>query len=649
MPDQSPAVSVAAQLTVSTAAELSASSEQAIQTARTLVDQVKSGQLAGLDLLNAYDEATAALDNAAQLAELISVSHPDGALREAADAGRQAVAKVSTDLSLDRDLYEALAALDTSGFDQPTRYYVERTLLAFRRAGVDRDEATRARVRQLQEELVAIGQDFDRNIRSDTRAARLEPAALAGLPEDYVRSHPVDDDGLVAITTDYPDLIPVLTYATDAAAREQLWRLQRQRAHPANIDVLHRMLTRRYELARLLGYPNWAEYAAEDKMIGNAAHIAEFIERITVAASDRGTRDYDEMLARKRVDRPDATAVDRWDVWYLEDRIKAERFALDTQAIRPYFEYGRVKAGLMALCERLFGIQFHRRTDIPVWHDEVECYEVFDGGRMLGRIFLDMHPRPDKFNHNACFPMTRGKAGVRVPECALVCNVPRPGEEPALLLHSDVEMFFHEFGHVLHCVLGGQVKWSGSSGFACEWDFVEAPSQLLEEWVRDAESLATFAVHYETGEPLPAEMVDRLRAAREFGKGSFVLQQMAYAALSLELYNGDPALVDPMEVERRTNDRIVPFAYVENTYMPLSFGHLDSYSALYCTYMWSLVIAKDLFTVFSREGLLSPGTAGRYRDAVLAPGGSAPAADLVHDFLGRPYTFDAYQIWLDSD
>jgi thimet oligopeptidase len=504
-------------------------------------------------------------------------------------------------------------------------------------------------VRELQEELVAIGQDFDRNIRSDTRAARLEPAALAGLPEDYVRSHPVDDDGLVAITTDYPDLVPVLTYATDAGTREQLWRLQRQRAHPANIDVLHRMLARRYELARLLGYPDWAQYAAEDKMIGNAAHIAEFIDRITVAASPRATREYDEMLARKRVDRPEATAVDRWDFWYLEDRIKAERFALDTQAIRPYFEYGRVKAGLMALCERLFGIEFHRRTDIPVWHDEVECYEVFDGGRILGRIFLDMHPRQDKFNHNACFPMTRGKAGVRVPECALVCNVPRPGDAPALLLHSDVEMFFHEFGHVLHSVLGGQVRWSGSSGFACEWDFVEAPSQLLEEWVRDAQSLATFAVHYQTGAPLPAEMVDRLRAAREFGKGTFVLQQMAYAALSFELYNGDPAGVDPMEVERRTNDRIVPFAYVEDTYMPLGWGHLDGYSALYCTYMWSLVIAKDLFTVFSREGLLSPTVAGRYRESVLAPGGSAPAADLVHDFLGRPYTFDAYQVWLDSD
>jgi thimet oligopeptidase len=649
MPDESSAVSVAAQLTVSTPAELGESCERAIQTAHTLVDRVKSGELTRFDLLDAYDEATAVLDDAVFRMMLISGTHPDGAMRDAADAGRQAVAKVAVDLSLDRELYEALGGLDTSGFDGPTRYYVERTLLAFRRAGVDRDPATRVRVRELQEELVAIGQEFDRNIRTDSRTARLEPFALAGLPEDYLRSHPVGDDGRVAVTTDYPDVMPLLTYATDAATREQMWRLQRVRAYPANVDVLQRMLARRYELARLLGYPNWAEYAAEDKMVGSAANIADFIHRIADAAGDRAAGDYRAMLARKRLDAPGAALVDRWDVPYLEDRIKAERFALDTQAMRPYFEYGRVKAGLMALCERLFGVEFRRRTDIPVWHNEVECYEVLDHGRMLGRIFLDMHPRPDKFYHNACFERTRGKAGVRVPECALVCNVPRPGDEPALMLHTDVVMFFHEFGHLLHWVFGGQMALSGSSGFGTQWDFVEAPSQLLEEWVRDAETLATFAVHYQSGEPMPAEMVRRLREANEFGRGMFVLQQMSLAALSFELHNGDPEGVDPMKLEQRIIERILPFAPVENVYMPLSFGHLDQYSALYCTYQWSLVIAKDLFTVFRREGMLSPAPAQRYAEAVLAKGGSAPAADLVHDFLGRPYSFDAYQAWLNSE
>jgi len=290
----------------------------------------------------------------------------------------------------------------------------------------------------------------------------------------------------------------------------------------------------------------------------------------------------------------------------------------------------------------------------------VECFDVVraDGAAggshtapdVLGRIFLDMHPRVDKYSHAAMFPLTTGKAGVRVPECALVCNLPQPlADKPALLQHSDVETFFHEFGHLVHHIFAGAGRWSGTSGIATEWDFVEAPSQLLEEWVRDAETLASFAVHHETGEPLPAQMVAKLRAAAELGKGLYVRQQMFYAALSLELYRRDPAGVDPVAVERDAQERFTPYRHVEGTYMHLGFGHLDGYSAIYCTYMWSLVIAKDLFTVFARDGLLDGATAERYRRTVLAPGGSAPAADLVQNFLGRPYDFAAYQGWLDAD
>ncbi len=639
----------AARLITSSPTELAAAADHAIAESRALIGAVKAGAAVPLELLDSFDEAMAALGNTANRVDLVATTHPEKEMRDAGDAAKQAIAKEATDISLDRGLYDVLAAIDPGGLDAPTQHFLSRTLLEFRRAGVDRDDATRSRVRELQEELVEIGQDFDRNIRTDTRTAHLAPDALSGLPPDYVRAHPAGEDGKVAITTDYPDFIPFLTYSSNAAAREELWRLFRQRGYPANVEVLRRLLERRYELARLLGYPDWAEYAAEDKMIGSAQNIADFIERIAAAAHDRAERDYRQLLERKRVDQPDADAVFSWDTSYLDDKIKAEQFALDTQAMRPYFEYGRVKAGILALAGQLFGIEFRARADIPVWHPDVECHEVFADDRLIGRIFLDMHPRPGKFNHAACFGMTTGKAGRRVPECALVCNLPRPGEEPALLQHSDVTTFFHEFGHLLHGVLGGQTRWSGTSGISTEWDFVEAPSQLLEEWVRDPATLAGFAVHYQTGEPLPAEMVTRLRAADELGKGLFVRVQMFYASLSYELYHRDPAGIDPVAIETTAQERFTPYRHVDDTYLHLGFGHLDGYSALYCTYMWSLVIAKDLFTVFAREGLQSVPTAARYRDTVLAPGGSAPAAELVRTFLGRPYDFAAYQAWLDAD
>lgn len=652
----------AARLASGDPATIAAATDEAIAQARAGFAAVKSGTLSGLDRLDAYDDAMAVLANTADPVDLVAATHPDEATRTAAEAAKQRLATVRTEASLDRELYDALASIDLDAIDDPgTRHYLTVTLREFRRAGVDRDEATRARVRELQDELVTIGQAFDRNIRTDTRAAKLPVEALDGLPEDYVRAHPPGPDGLVTITTDYPDILPFLTYARDAGAREQLWRLFRQRGHPANVEVLRRMLQVRHELATLLGYPSWAQYAAENKMIGSAENIAEFIERIAEAARDRAERDYQRLLARKRVDDPEATSVAPWDASYLDDRIKAEQLAFDTQALRPYFEYGRVKAGLMALVERLFAVRFVPRPDIPVWHPEVECYEVYradepgaggpDGnGTLLGRIFLDMHPRPDKYSHAAMFPLTTGKAGQRIPECALVCNLPRPSaQEPALLRHSDVETLFHEFGHLLHHIFAGAGRWAGTSGIATEWDFVEAPSQLLEEWVRDPEALATFAVHYETGEPLPASMVAKLREAEELGKGLYVRQQMFYASLSLNLYRRDPAEIDPVAVEREEQERLTPYKHVDGTFMHLGFGHLDGYSALYCTYMWSLVIAKDLFTVFARDGLLNPDVAVRYRDAVLAPGGSAPAAELIERFLGRPYSFDAYRAWLDSD
>jgi thimet oligopeptidase len=638
--------SPSARLASATPAELSAAADTAIESARTRITRVTQGAPAPEALLDAYDEAIAGLTDLTDLAELVARTSIDPAMRAAGDEVAQRLHRQRTDIELDPAVYEALATLDVPGDDPATRHWVSRTLRDFRRAGVDRDAATRDRVRRLREELVEIGQAFARNIDSDTRSARFPVAALAGMPDDWLRAHPPGDDGLVTVTTDAPDVVPVLTYCHDAGVRERMLRLWRQRGHPGNIDVLGRLLERRHELATLLGYRSWAAYVTENKMIGTEQAAADFIEEISRLATGRMERDYAALLARKRTDDPTASTVDAWDTRYLLEKVKAERYGLDSQQLRPYFEYRRVRDGLMAVAARLFGIEFAPRPDLPVWHPEVDAYDVHEDGALIGRIFLDMHPRPDKFSHAAMYKMVTGKAGRRVPECALLCNFPRPGE---LLQHQEVETFFHEFGHLLHHVFGGRQRWAGVSGIATERDFIEAPSQLLEEWTMDAATLATFAHHHRTGQPLPADLVDRLRAADEAGKGLAVRQQMFYAALSLELFRRDPAGLDPLAVERETQHRHTPFPHLDGTAMHLSFGHLDSYSATYYTYTWSLVIAKDLFTAFEPARLLDPAVPARYRREVLAPGGSAPAADLVRNFLGREYSFEAYRAWLDRE
>jgi thimet oligopeptidase len=598
--------------------------------------------------LAAYDLAVGALADAAARASVCRNAHPDLAMRDAADRVEQEIDAVMTELSLDRGVYDALAALDPARFDGATKHYLTKTLRDLRRAGVDRDDATRARVKALRDELVRIGQEFGKNIIDDVRKLALDPADLDGLPEDYRASHKPGTDGKVQVSTDNTDYVPFVTYAKSGKAREQLWRLYRLRAHPKNLEVLQRMLEKRNELATLLGYPSWAAYATEDKMIGAAEKAAEFIERVAAASEARAKRDYQQLLARKRKDDPSAGDVASWDSAFYAERVQAEEYGFDSQAIRPYFEYGRVKQGVLDITSRIFGVEYKKLTDVTVWHADVDAYDVLEKGRAIGRIYLDMHPREGKYKHYAQFTLVNGVSGRALPEGVLLCNFPKPGEEPALMEHDQVKTFFHEFGHLLHHVLGGHTRWAGISGVATEWDFVEAPSQMLEEWVWDVPTLQTFARHYQTGEAVPAPLIERARAADEYGKGMWVRQQMFYAAVSLEFHRRNPAGLDTTRLMSELQSKYTPFKYVENTYFHESFGHLDGYSAIYYTYMWSLVIAKDLFSVFQKEGMLNPDPALRYRRAILEPGGSKPAAELVRDFLGRPYDYRAYESWLNA-
>jgi thimet oligopeptidase len=607
------------------------------------------GGAGGLETVAAFDAAFAALGDAAARASLARNVHPDATLRDAAESAEQEVDALSTELTLDRALYDALAATDVSGEDAPTRYLRDKSLRDFRRAGVDRDAPTRGRVRALREDLVRIGQEFGRNIKDDVRRLPLDPADLDGLPDDWRRAHPPGPDGKVVITTDNTDYVPFMTYARSEAAREQLWRLYRLRGHPRNLDVLSRMLARRAELARLLGYPTWAAYVTEDKMIGSEGAAAAFVEKIAAAAEARMRRDHAQLLERKRQDVPGATAVEPWDSAYLQERIKAEQYGFDSRSVRPYFEYVRVKRGVLDVTARLFGIAYRPVRDAATWHPEVEVFDVVEGEAVLGRIYLDMHPRDGKYKHYAQFTLASGQRGRRLPEGVLVCNFPRPSPGAAALMeHGDVRTFFHEFGHLLHHVLGGHTRWAAHAGVATEWDFVEAPSQMLEEWVWDPGVLGAFARHVDTGEAIPADLVRRMKAADEYGKGLMVRQQMFYAATSLELHRRDPAALDTTALVAELQERYTPFRHVPGTYFHESFGHLDGYSAIYYTYMWSLVIAKDLFGPFQRAGLMDAEPARRYRKAILEPGGSRPAAELVKEFLGRPHGFEAYEAWLNA-
>jgi thimet oligopeptidase len=596
------------------------------------------------ELLARWNDLNIALGNAFAASSLLQQVHPDATVRDQAEAAQVAAHALLTDLSLDREVYDLFVVDDaeerTSGLDDDAERVRNFALRDFRRSGVDRDEETRERIRVLNERETELGQTFERHIRDDDTRVKVRPEQLAGLPADWVEAHPVGDDGLVELTLEYPDVVPMLTFATDRDARVAVATAFNNRAWPANDDVLVELMALRQEHATLLGYDGWPAYDAEVKMIETGDAIAAFIDKISKAAEASALRDRDVILERIRQDRPDATVVDGADTRFYIETVKREQHSVDAQEVRRYFSFDKVRQGLLEVTGRLFGLTYEP-VDAPTWHPDVTSYDVHLAGLPVGRIHLDLHPRSNKFSHAAQFTLTDGVTGKQLPEGVLVCNFPR-----GLMEHDDVVTLFHEFGHLVHHVLGGHQRWARFAGVATEWDFVEAPSQLLEEWAWDAAVLQGFATD-EDGTPIPADLVARMRRAEDFAKGLVARTQMFYAALSYRIHQEPP--VDGAAISTLSQELQAAYSMVAplpDTHFHAAFGHLDGYSSGYYTYMWSLVIAKDLFSAFDREDLFDPEIAGRYRDRILAQGGRKDAADLVEDFLGRPFGFESFATWL---
>ncbi len=639
-----------------TAAQFKAINDARIARAKVFIARMLAvkGRRTVENTLAPYDEASNQLDMAGNQAGLMENVHPSPALRAAAERMTQAVAAYATEISLNRKIYDALRGLDPRDLDEDTHFYVGKELRDFRLAGVDKDEPTRKKIRALRQAIVRVGQHFDRNIREDSRTFKVKPEELDGLPQDWLDAHKPGADGMVELSIEYPDYFPVMTYAKHEDVRRRMYVESQNRAYPKNMAVLDSLILLRDQLAHLVGFQNFADYDCADRMVENGTNAKNFIAKVVNASGERMKRDYAALLARKRKDDPKATVLQWWDRFYLTNLVKKEQYDFDAQALRPYFPYERVKQGVLDVTGQMFGVTYRRVPDAPVWHPSVECYEMLEDGKLVGRFYLDMHPRKDKYNHAAQFDIRTGIEGKQIPEAALVCNLPgdKPGD-PGLCEFDDVNTFFHEFGHLLHNLFAGHHRWVGVGGIRTEADFVEAPSQMLEEWMHDPKTLKVFAKHYQTGEPVPDPLIQRMRHADGFGdidpKGIGVRRQMVLADLALSIYNRPPSEVNTDSLNAQLTRRYTPYPYVPGTHFQTAFDHLNGYGSAYYTYMWSLVIAKDMFSKFNPNNLLDPVIAKRYRDTVLAPGGSRTAALLVKNFLGRDFGFDAYERWLNRN
>jgi thimet oligopeptidase len=612
--------------------------------------------------LKPYDEACWHLRMAGSQSGVMFMVHPESAVRDAAQACSASISAESTSLSLNREVYQALAALDPTNEDAATKYYIERALLGYRLSGVDKDEPTRDKIRALAEKMTELSMSFSRTVQDDVRKIEASAEDLRGLPDDYLTRHGVTttngtltSENPVTLTTDPPEMSPVMTYASARSLRRKMYLAYNDRGYPANKQVLLDLLAAREEMAILLGFRSWADLATVDQMMGSAEKMRAFLCEVELAAREVATREYTELIAFVEQQDPTALPLTLSDARFWEEQFRRTHYNFDSQSVRPYFPYEQVEAGVLAAAARLFNVEFSLNENTPTWAPGVKAFDVIDPvtSTFVGRIYLDMHPREGKSKWFSECSLVGGILHSHLPEASLVCNFPAPDPEKndaGLMQFSDVVTYFHEFGHLMHEVLGGRQRWAAQSGITTEGDFVEVPSQMLEEFFEDPELLRTFAKHYETAEPIPYDTVAKMTRAAAHGRALSMLTQVMYATYSLETHDRAAATIDLDTLLREGYDRFSRYEFVDGNRMYAAFTHLVGYTSNYYTYLYDKVIALEFFTQFkSSTGDLDTATALRYRQTVLEPGGSRPAQELVQSFLGREVSMNALRSWISRE
>lgn len=603
--------------------------------------------------LGRLDRARLAMRNAGDFPALMAVAHPDETVREQAKTCEPKVEKLDTSLWLDASLGGVIKryAAKKEPLDGPRARLLSHVLRDFRRNGLELDDKGRARVRAINEELTKLSQDFDTNLAASHLYVDASPADLEGLPKEWLASHKPEADGKVRISTDYPDYFPVVTYAKNRKLALELYRQFDNRAADTNIAVLDKILLLRAEKAKLLGYGTWADYMLEPRMAKETKTVSAFLEGLRTHVAKKGNAEMAEFRAlHVKLGGKATDAIPPSDRLYLEDQLRKSKYGLDSKEVSQYFEVRNVKTGLLTISSKLFGIKFRPAPDLPTWHSDVEAMEITGlDDKVIGRFYFDLYPREGKYKHAAVFSIrdtARMENGSRlIPIAAIECNFPKPGSGgPALMSHHDAVTFFHEFGHVLHHLLS-ESELSSFAGTTVARDFVESPSQMLEEWAWAKETLDLFAVHHETKKPMPKALHAAMLRSRGFGRGLATQRQLFLSALD-QAYHTRPPPLDTTKILQELNDAYTPFKFVEGTHFQASFGHLMGYDAGYYGYQWALSIAQDLFTRFKKEGLMNTKTAADYRAAILRMGGSDEESNLVAHFLGRPPNDAAYKAFL---
>ncbi len=537
-----------------------------------------------------------------------------------------------------RDLYDALREQAPRSPEESRLY--DMTIREFEKNGLKLSEESLAKVREMKTELSGLETRFSANLNNDTTTLAFTAGELEGIPSSSMATFSPTPQGTYLVTMKYPDYLSVMTYAKNGETRMRMYEAYNNRQADTNTVLLEEAIILRQKIASELGYATWADYRIDGRMAENTVNVMEFLTSMQKPLKEKYCCEMAELLSIKQCLNPTATAVSPWDVAYLQEIQKKQQYAYDEEEVREYFPVDTVLQGLFSTCKTLFGIGFYEIEDAQVWSPGVRLYAVKNlaGNDPIGYLYLDLYPREGKFGHFCASEVISGrlKNGIyAVPVMTIIGNFHKPeGKRPSLLTIDEIETLFHETGHAMHYLLT-TAPYGTLSGFSVEWDFVETPSQTLEEWVWDPEVLESISGHYTNmSEKIPADLRDRIIAARNVGTGNLYSRLLVNSLEDMRFHTAIVP-VNVTEVWYQTYEEIMGTRPLPGTHQPASFGHLmGGYDAGYYGYLWSKVYALNIVNEFKENGMTNPTLGMKFRDEILSKGNIEEGMMLLKNFLG---------------
>lgn len=612
----------------------------------------KIAQLAPADrttdnTLLALENTTAELMNETGPITFMGYVSTDADIRAEGSDCEAAISQFNIDLGTRRDLYQAIE-------NAQARHPKESRLLKmtkdfFEQNGLKLSDEDLKKVRELKGQLSDKENQFSENLNNDNTQVVFAPEELEGVPQDYLADQKKDAKGNLILNTKESDYSLVMETAVRSETRKKMMLGNFSRGGETNSKLLSESVALRAQIAKLLGFKTWADYRTNGRMVQNSQKALDFLNGLKGKLAQTNSADFAKLLKFKQETIPTATSLDQWDVAYYSNQLKKRDYSLDKEKIREYFPAEVVIAGMFEVYSKMLGVRFEQIKDAKAWAEDVQLYAIYDAtdNHLIGHFYTDFFPREGKYGHAAAWQLISGyelaDGSYKQTVSAIVANLTPPmNGKPSLLDHEDVDTIFHEFGHVMHETLT-KAKYASMSGASVAQDFVEAPSQMLENWVWNKEVLKTISGHYlNHSEKLPDALLEKMLEAQSFNRGMRYTKQLLYALYDMTLHTQDQA-VDVNKVYTDLYKEVIGQEPLQGQLFPASFGHLmGGYDAGYYGYLWSEVYAQDMFTMFPENNLTSHEVGGRYRKVILESGGMKEALELLVEFLGREPNSDAF-------